>query len=230
MEHYRKTSNRRRRRQKNTAQEWMHVLLFYVLPFIVFNGLLFFLVTAKPSLQVTVADTNDYLSTEVHVEIKSFLPTADLNVTMDGEPLELTKNKSRSYTATVYKNGSVEASVKNFNGMTAIAFEQVNVLDDVPPSVESASVVDGILTLTVSDSQAGVDFDSISAQNAAGEIVTPVSVNRDTNTLSYKMDSGSLQIVARDRAGNESLSTITANGGSVETSEEAVAGTEVVTE
>ncbi len=230
MAQSRKTTNRRRRRQKNTAEEWMHVLLFYVLPFVVFNGLLFFLVTSRPSLQVTVADTNDYLSTEVHVEIKSFLPTTDLNVTMDGEPLELTKNKSRSYTATVYKNGSVEAAVKNFNGMTATVFEQVNVLDDLPPSVESASVVDGILTLTVADSQAGVDFDSIYALDASGDQIEPVSVNRDTNTLSYKIESGSIQIVALDRAGNESRSTITANNGSVETSEETVQETEVSAE
>lgn len=223
-------NSRRRRRQKNTAAEWGHVFLFYVLPFVVFNGILFYIVTARPSLTCTVSDTNDYLSTTVNVEITSMFPTKDLTVTMDGEPLELVKTKNRSYTATVYNNGSIEATVLNLNGMSATAFEHVNVLDDNPPSVENASVVDGILTLTVTDSQSGVDFDSIYALDPAGEQVGPVSVNRDANTLSYKMESGSLTVVALDKAGNEARSNITANGsGDVQTSEEA-AETEVIAE
>lgn len=223
-------NSRRRRRQKNTAAEWGHVFLFYVLPFVVFNGILFYIVTARPALTCTVSDTNDYLSTTVNVEITTMFPTKELTVTMDGEPLELVKTKNRSYTATVYNNGSIEATVLNLNGMSATAFEHVNVLDDNPPSVENASVVDGILTLTVTDSQSGVDFDSIYALDPAGEQVGPVSVNRDANTLSYKMESGSLTVVALDKAGNEARSNITANGsGDVQTSEE-TAETEVVAE
>ncbi|MGN0158514.1 MAG: hypothetical protein ACI39W_05165 [Brotaphodocola sp.] len=224
-------STRRRRRQKNTAAEWGHVFLFYVLPFVVFNGLLFYLVTATPSLSCTVSDTNDYLSTEVHVTINTLFPTKELTVTMDGEPLELTKTKNRSYTTTVYKNGSIEASVLNFNGMSATVFEHVNVLDDNPPSIEDASVVDGVLTLTVTDSQSGVDFDSITALTSEGETIEPISVNRDTNTLSYKMDSGKLSIISLDKAGNEARSTITANSsGDVQTSEEEPTETEVIAE
>ena len=96
--------------------------------------------------------------------------------------------------------------------------------------MENASVVDGILTLPVTASQSGVDFDSIYALDPAGEQVGPVSVNRDANTLSYKMESGSLTVVALDKAGNEARSNITANGsGDVQTSEE-TAETEVVAE
>lgn len=223
MEHNRRrTSARHRRRQKNTAAEWRHILLFYALPFFIFNTLLFHIVTVRPALTCTVGDTNDYLSTQVHISIDSKLPTKDLTVTMDGEPLELTKDKNRSYSATVYKNGSIEATVVNFNGMSATVFEHVNVLDDNPPAIENASIVDGILTLTVTDSQSGVDFDSIYALNQAGERLEPVSQNRETNTLSYKMTSGSISVISFDRSGNEAHSTITANSsGSVDTSEDA---------
>ena len=230
MDNNRKTT-RRRRRQKNTAAEWGHVFLFYVLPFVVFNGFLFFIVTTRPALTCTVGDTNDYLSTTVNVEIDSLFPTKELTVTMDGEPLELTKTKNRSYTATIYKNGSIEATVLNFNGMSATVFEHVNVLDDNPPSVENASVVDGILTLTVTDSQSGVDFDSIYALDPAGKQVGPLSVNRDANTLSYKMEGSRRTIVALDRAGNEARSSITANGsGEVQASQETPVETDVAAE
>lgn len=232
MEHTRRKTNRRRRRQKNTIAEWRQILLFYVLPFILFNGLLFYAVTVRPALTCTVGDTNDYLSTQVYVNIDSPFPTKELTVTMDGEPLELVKDKNRRYTATVYKNGSIEASVTNFNGMSATVFEQVNVLDDNPPTIEHASIVDGILSLTITDSQAGVDFDSVYALNQAGERIEPLTVNRDTGVLTYKMNSGSISVVSLDRAGNEAHSTITANGnGDVQTTEETTsAETEVSAE
>lgn len=232
MEHTRRKTNRRRRRQKNTIAEWRQILLFYVLPFILFNGLLFYAVTVRPALTCTVGDTNDYLSTQVYVNIDSPFPTKELTVTMDGEPLELVKDKNRRYTATVYKNGSIEASVTNFNGMSATVFEQVNVLDDNPPTIEHASIVDGILSLTITDSQAGVDFDSVYALNQAGERIEPLTVNRDTGVLTYKMNSGSISVISLDRAGNEAHSTITANGnGDVQTTEETTsAETEVSAE
>lgn len=232
MEHTRRKTNRRRRRQKNTIAEWRQILLFYVLPFILFNGLLFYAVTVRPALTCTVGDTNDYLSTQVHVNIDSPFPTKELTVTMDGEPLELVKDKNRRYTATVYKNGSIEASVTNFNGMSATVFEQVNVLDDNPPTIEHANIVDSILSLTITDSQAGVDFDSVYALDQAGERIEPLTVNRDTGVFTYKMNSGSISVISLDRAGNESHSTITANGnGDVQTTEETTsAETEVSAE
>lgn len=231
MNNTRRTASRRRRRQKNTAAEWGHVILFYILPFILFNGFLFYIVTTKPALTCTVGETNDYLSTQVNIQISSKFPTKDLTVTMDGEPLELTKGKNRSYTATVYKNGSIEAAVLNWNGMSATVFEHVNVLDDNPPAIENASIVDGILTLTVTDSQSGVDFASVYALDAAGERIEPVDADRSTNTFSYQMPSGTLSIISMDKAGNEARSTITANsGGNVQTSEDTPAEQEVIAE
>lgn len=221
MEQYRKSSNRRRRYQKKASEERLHVLLFYVLPFIVFNSILFFCVTTKPSLQVEVADTNDYLSSKVTVQVTSFFPSGDPVVTVDGEALELTKDKNKTWSATVYKNGSIEATVKNINGMSSTVFEQINILDDNPPAVGNASVVDGVLTFTVTDSQSGVNFDSIYALNASNERVEPISVDRNTNTLSYQMPSGTLHVYAQDKAGNEAQSTLTAHKeGAVETSDE----------
>lgn len=231
MNNTRKSSSRSRRRRKNTAAEWGHLALFYILPFIVFNGLLFYLVTSRPALTCTVAETNDYLSTEVHIQITSKFPTKNLTVTMDGEPLELTKGKNRSYTAAVYKNGSIEASILNWNGMSATVFEHVNVLDDNPPSIENASIVDGILTLTVTDSQSGVDFASVHALDSAGNPIEAIEADRETNTFSYQMPSGSLSVISMDKAGNEARSTITANsGGGVQTSEEASEEQEIIAE
>lgn len=231
MKYNRQTTARRRRHQKKSAGEGLHILLFYILPFLVFNSLLFYCVTTKPSLEIQVADTKDYLSTEITVRVTSLFPSKEPVVTVDGEALELTKAKGRTYIATVYKNGSVEASVKNLNGMSSTIFEQVNILDDNPPSVEEANIIDGVLTLKVTDSQSGVDFSSVYALDGSNERVEPISSNRDTNTFSYEMTSNTLQIFATDRAGNEVHSNLTAHKeGTVETEEENLTNSDVSVE
>lgn len=221
MEHYQTSPYRRSGRyQKKQGSEWTHILLFYVLPFLIFNGILFFCVTAKPKIAVTVADTNDYLSTEVTLTVKSWFPTKSVSMVIDGEEVELEKGKKRTYTTTIYKNGSIEASVVNLNGMPASVFEHVNVLDDNPPSFENTQILDGVVTLTVGDSQSGINFDSIYALNSAEQRVEPLTVDRSTNTLSFEMDPAGLHVYAQDKAGNEVQGTFTSHKeGNVETLE-----------
>ena len=221
MEQNQQSAFRRDHRYRRKKQsEWPHILLFYVLPFIVFNSILFFCLTTKPKLSVVVEDTNDYLSTNVVLTVKSFFPTKSVSMTLDGEPLELEKGRHRTYTATVYKNGSVETSVVNLNGMPATVFEHVNVLDDNPPEFSSTDIQDGVVTLTVADSQSGINFDSIYALNSAGERVEPLSVDRASNTLSFEMDPAGLHVFARDKADNEVQGTFTSHKeGNVETLE-----------
>ncbi|MDD3251691.1 MAG: hypothetical protein PHV18_03925 [Lachnospiraceae bacterium] len=210
MEQYQKSGYRKTGRyQKKQPSEWLHVLLFYVLPFLVFNSILFFCVTTKPKITLAVADTKDYLSTEVTMTVKSWFPTKSVSMVMDGEQLTLTKGKKRTYTTTVFKNGSVEASVVNLNGMPAAQFEHVNVLDDNPPAFESTDILDGIATLTLSDSQSGINFDSIYAVNSQEQRIEPMTVDRASNTLSYEMDPAGLHVFAQDRAGNEVQGTFT---------------------
>ena len=221
MEQNQPSASRRDHRYRRKKQsEWPHILLFYVLPFLVFNSILFVCLTAKPKLNVVVEDTNDYLSTHVVLTVKSFFPTKSVSMTLDGEPLELEKGKHRTYTATVYKNGSIESSVVNLNGMPATVFEHVNVLDDNPPEFSSTDIQDGVVTITLSDSQSGINFDSIYALDSAGVRVEPTSVDRASNTLSFEMDPAGLHIYARDKADNEVQGTFTSHKeGSVETLE-----------
>lgn len=202
---------RNNRYRKKQSSEWGTILLFYVLPFLVVNAIIFFCVTTRPKIEVTIADTNDYLSTEVTVAIKSWFPTKDLQISMAGEELEVEKGKKRTYTMTVSKNGVVEVLVTNINGMSATEFGHVNILDDNPPFLEKANIADGVVTLTVSDSQSGVNFDSIYAENSAGERLAPLAVDRSTATLSFEMDPAGLHVYAQDKAGNEVLGNFTSH-------------------
>lgn len=193
-------STRYRKQQQN---EWGVVLLFYVLPFLVLNGLIFFCVTSQPKIAVEIADTRDYVVTDVTLTVKSFFPTKDIQLSLDDEKLELTKGKKRTYTASITKNGTLEASVTNINGLTVLLFEHANVLDDLPPGIDYTNNEEGVVFVTIEDSQSGVDFDSIYALDSTGQQVEPLTVDRSANTLSYEIDPAGLHIYAKDKAGNE---------------------------
>ncbi len=104
--------------------------------------------------------------------------------------------------------------------MPASLFEHVNVLDDNPPSFSNTQIQDGIVTLSVEDTQSGINFDSIYALNSAEQRVEPLTVDRSTNTLSFEMDPAGLHVYAQDKAGNEVQGTFTSHKeGDVETLE-----------
>lgn len=212
MEHVSRTSyTKNNYRRRNSGSEWGHIFLFYVLPFLIVNALIFFFATTRPKVLIVLGDTNDYLSAEATVTIKSWFPLKGTQFSMDSEPLPMEKGKKGTYTITVIKNGLIEATVKSFNGMSTTEFCQVNILDDNPPSLENTRISDGIVTFTISDSQSGVDFDTIYALNSQNQQVPPLSVDRASSSLSFEMDPAGLHVYAKDKAGNEVLGNFTSH-------------------
>lgn len=212
MEQYRSSSSRnsgRYRRKKSSGS--VPTILFYILPFLLFNGILFYCVTTKPTAALTLEDTTDYLTTSATLKISSWFPTRPIGINLDGVELEPVKGKKRTYTVSINKNGVLEAVVTNINGMSISLFEHVNILDENPPAFENERIQDGIVTVSVTDSQSGVDFDSVYALNAANEQLIPLEVDRSTNTVSYEMESSVLFIFAKDKAGNEAKATFTSH-------------------
>lgn len=215
MRDYAYSAPRRRRHTGRSGgysildQEWLHTLLFYILPFIVINGLIFFLVTTKPEYELTIGEAHDYQTTDIQLHINSFLPVKELNVTLDSEPVELTPLKKNSYTATISKNGVLEIYVKSFNGMVSNNYEHISILDDNPPAVDAYAIEDGVLTFTLVDSQSGIDFNSVYATDSMGVTVYPSSVNKTSGEITFNMDANGLTVFANDLSGNQSQTTFT---------------------
>lgn len=208
---YAKPSGRQqhsRGRQPKPRSEWMDVLLFYVLPFIAVNGLLFLLVAARPHISIQLIDTKDYKTAKASITVTSILPIKEFSSTQEGSPLDLLKEKSNHYTADISKNGVIEIYAKSINGMTTVQHEHVNILDDVAPAVNDQYFIkDGILTLTLEDSQSGLDYQSVCATNSEGVSFPPASINRQTGTFTFEIGTGGLVIHASDLAGNAMQAT-----------------------
>ena len=177
-------------------------LVFYILPFFVINGLIFFFAVYTPSIELTVGDTTDYQSVEVSFRVKSLLPVKHTTVTLDSQPLEVTK-EGKEYHATLTSNGVIQISTESINGMSRTVFEQVNLLDDTPPTIEEDYTLDSnFLTITVSDALSGVDYDNIYGLDEDHQQVEPFSVDQSTGTVVFPMNGNTIVVHIQDFAGN----------------------------
>lgn len=198
-----------RRAKKNKNSEWLHLLLFYVLPLIVVNSIIFFAVIAKPKMSITINDTPNYVTTTATISIDSFFPTKSIEFYMDQEPIVFTKESNRTYLAVIENNGVLESTVTNLNGMATTVFETINILDDIPPTLENVGIDEddsdqNIVTISVTDSQSGVNYDSIYGVDVDGTRIEPINIDKSGSTVSFSMDTTSLSVFVQDNAGNES--------------------------
>ena len=188
--------------------ELIHLLLFYILPFLAVNGVIFFLVTTKPRYELVIGNTNDYRTTEITFSIKSFMPLKEVTIKMDSEPVDLVTACISTYRATIDHNGSLEIYMMNFNGMALLDYEYIDILDNELPVIEDYVFEDGILSFTITDTQSGVDFSSISAVTSSGESILPLSLERTSGRVSFPMDANDrLTVIAKDMCGNEFQTT-----------------------
>lgn len=187
------------------------LLLFYILPFLIVNGILFFLVTTMPKYELVVEGTNDYRTTDITFTIKSSMPLKETTIKLDSQPLDLVKIGKKKYKATITHNGSLEIYMVNFNRMALLEYEHIDILDDEPPTIEDYSSEDGILSFTIADTQSGVDFSSIRATSSTGGTLLPLAVDKASGKISFAMNASSITVSAKDRSGNEFLTTFSLN-------------------
>lgn len=208
-------------RYDSGRSEFMTVLLFYVLPFIVVNSIIFVLATASPKGTMTISDTSDFMTTTMELKIKSLLPVKSMEVTLDGNKIEPEKTAAKTYTATLNSNGTLKVELTAVNGMKNIFNEQINILDDTPPNINDSIIEDGVLSFRLEDSQSGVDYSTIHASDDDTPEILPLSIDRSTGIITFEMQKDNLTVCAKDNIGNELRVTITPRGESLDPDEAA---------
>lgn len=193
------------------SNEFIKTLLFLVIPYIVINTAIFIIVTATPKVEVSVSDTDNYTSVTAKFTVSSLLPLKDVAATMESEPIEFTKSGS-AYTAEITKNGTFYIEATAVNGMRAVGYADVSVLDDTPPIIDETSchIEEGILTFTISDSQAGVNWSSVFGISSDKEKVTPSSIDKEKGRVAIPMVTDSMELHFSDMVGNERTASVTA--------------------
>ena len=166
-----------------------NVFLFYVIPFLLLNLLIFFLVTLRPKFKLHIEESVDFRSAEIELEMHPRLPLAAFDVKLDDTPLNLENLGGGHYKTSVDKNGTLEVTVRYINGMSRTQYEH-----------------DGnMLTVSFDDAQSGVDYDSIYGMDANEERVLPRSIDDAAHTAVFQITTDRLEIHASDKLGHEAV-------------------------
>lgn len=197
--------------RNSPGTDLLQLLLFYILPFIIINSIIFFLATTKPDYDLAIGGTNDYRTTTITFTIKSFMPLKEVTIKMDSQPLDLEKVGNKKYQATIDHNGSLEIYMVNFNNMALLQYERIDILDDEPPTIEDYVADDGLLSFTIMDTQSGIDYSSIHGVTSSGQSVLPLSIDKSNGRIIFQMNFDSLTVSAKDMSGNEYLTTFSLN-------------------
>ena len=201
-------SERENRRQeiypqkKKQKSPFLSVILHYVLPYLLINSCILFLALASPKLQVndpTEHSGDKSLSVLVHVD--SLLPIKNFTAKLEGEELPYTKENI----IPIKSNGNLRISVTSLNGMMKIENSQINSFDENPPVIDEDNVVlgSGYLEFTVSDSQSGVDFDSIYGIDKDGNNLKPTQTEEASGKVVFSLKTNSITVYVSDKAGNQ---------------------------
>ena len=218
-------SRRGKSAKRNTynTQSWkdnriLRNLVFYVLPFVVVNLILFTLITASPKIELTIGETTDYKTVDISFRVRSFLPIREMTVTLESQPVEVERSDG-AYRATLDSNGTLEIYAEGWNGMSVRDNEHIAVLDDAAPVIDQEDYVleDGHLEFLVSDSQSGVDFSSIYGTEADGQNVRPASYSEDTGRVVFEMEGSDVTVFVSDFAGNISQAAFSIHTNGIDT-------------
>lgn len=204
--------------RSGNENRFLHNLLWYVLPFIVFNLLLLFLATASPRIELTVGDTTDYKTVDVSLKVKSLIPIRKLTTTLESQDIEF-KKEGGVYHATLTNNGALEIYVEGWNGMPARQNEHIAVLDDTAPSIDEETVVmeDGKLELIAEDNISGINYEAVYATDDAGKRTAPVSYDKETGRITFDLEKGSLTVYLEDMAGNANQAAFSLSTSGIDT-------------
>ena len=182
-----------------------NVFLFYVIPFLLLNLLIFFLVTLRPKFKLHIEESVDFRSAEIELEMHPRLPLAAFDVKLDDTPLNLENLGGGHYKTSVDKNGTLEVTVRYINGMSRTQYEHIGSVDDQPPLISGEELDGNMLTVSFDDAQSGVDYDSIYGIDANEEHVLPRSIDDTAHTAVFQITTDRLEIHASDKLGHEAV-------------------------
>ena len=202
-------ADEKRARKHSKTNGFLHVLLVYILPFIIVNAIIFYIVTAQPKFEVTLNDSPDYTSAEAIVKIKSIFPRKEFVIKLNEEPLEYEEGEDSTYRAVITQNGTLEVSLTNLNGMNKTEYESINCIDDAPPIITEDDSATGYMSIYVEDLQSGVDFNSIYAVDNNGKTLHPSLSDEGEGLVVFNFDAESLEVHVFDKVGHESIATFT---------------------
>ncbi len=137
-----------------------------------------------------------------HVQVDTFLPIQRVTATINGVNMPVYEVGENLYSVQPTINGEMEIAVTLLNDQSCVMTQRVKTVDTASPVLVKDGYADGKLNLYVMDEGLGIDYESVHALNAKGEMIRPVSFSEEEGLVSFAYPEDTINIYIADKVGN----------------------------
>lgn len=185
----------------------------FLIPYVLINGIIFFLFIQTPKIQVFEQDSKDYEEDKIKFSINCILPITDVKTYYQESEIAYSK-LGNVYIINANNNGAYKINVNALNNSTANSIIEIDSKDSVPPTIDldSAVVTGNTLIISVHDNQSGINYDNLYATLENGTKLDPTYIDKSSGTIQFQITEGKKVIVhVEDDFGNHSDTSFTIN-------------------
>ena len=148
--------NNRTKHKMSALEIILRFLFGFLVPFVLINGLIFFLYIQYPTISTIGADDKDYENNKIKFTISCLLPITDVKTFLQDEELPYTK-LGNVYIIDSSENGSYKITATCLNGAMSSVEVPLAALDNTAPiiDVENSRIVGNVLSVIISHANEG---------------------------------------------------------------------------
>ena len=196
---------------------FIRIIFGFLVPFFVINGLIYFLYTAHPTINIDTSDNaiKDNGTANISFTIDCPIPLSSIIVYRnedDGGINEIPYTKlGDKYNINISENGTYIIVAKSLNNSVAKTSTYIDTLDNNPPTInmENAILIGKSITFVISDDQSGINYDNLYSIDDSGRKEHPQSLDESSGTVTFRFENTkTLTIHVEDMSGNSFETTI----------------------
>ncbi len=206
--------NKSRLYVKNKMSPLEIILRFFfgfLIPFVVINGIIFFLFIQVPTINITKEDSSDYEESKIKFQVECILPITEIKTYFNDTDVPYTKNGD-TYIINADENGTYKIVASALNKASSEALATVETKDVIAPTIdlENAVVTGNTLIFSVKDEQSEINYDNLYGLLENGEKISPSHIDAVSGNIQFKIESGEKIIIhVEDIEGNGADITFT---------------------
>ena len=196
---------------------FLRIIFGFLVPFVVINGLIYFLYTAHPTINIITNDNaiEDNGTANISFTIDCPIPLSSIVVYRNEEDDTINEipytKLGDTYNINISENGTYIIVAKSLNNSIAKTSTYIDTLDNTPPTIhmENAVFVGKSITFEISDDQSGINYDNLYSVDDSGRQEHPQSLDESSGTVTFRFENtNSLTIHVEDMSGNSIETTI----------------------
>lgn len=162
-----------------------------------------------PTIDGAFVSAQDWHAAIIEVDVSAVIQPDSVVVALDDGTAWLAERTGDGiYEATVPQNGSYQVVVTGQGGRQTTANVDVQGLDNSIPVMREYSFEEDLVRLCFQDDDSGVDWNSISAVDGAGNAVLPQHIDAQGGYVLFAVPDSQLDVLVQDIAGNRAVCTI----------------------